>query len=314
MAEQHAGATPRRTVIVGPGAIGITLAVHLSRGGRPVTVLDHRPDRAERIRAEGLRLLTEDGLVTATVSAAARAADVAVADLIIVCVKCPALERAGRSLADLPESSTIVTIQNGLGVIEALARGLGQAAARHTLLAAVTYQAASPTAEGTIRHVANLPTLFDGAPAVRKAADMAADTFESAGLPARVEADLRETVWRKLIVNVAINPLTALERVPNGVVAERSGLRERMRALAREVARVARAEGRAITDREAERSALKAARETAANISSMLQDVEAGRPTEIEFLGGALLRLADEHGLDVPHLHDVTEAIRRLGP
>ena len=69
-----------------------------------------------------------------------------------------------------------------------------------------------------------------------------------------------------------------------------------------------------MTDREAEESALDAARSTAANVSSMRQDVEAGRRTEIEFLGGAVLRLADGYGLDLPQTRDVTDAVRRLAP
>jgi len=305
---------PRRVVIVGPGAIGTTLAVHLSRAGCAVTVLDHRADRAERIAAEGLALLTAGGLLRARVSATTRADGLAPADLVVVCVKCLALERTGRALATLPDATTIATIQNGLGVLDALARGMGPSAAKHTLLAAVTYQAASPSADGTIRHVANLPTLFAGSACVCSAAEAAAALFTSAGLPASVAKNLREAVWRKLIVNVAINPLTAVERVANGRLAERRELRRRMLALAREAAQVARAEGACVTDREAEQSALDAARSTAANVSSMRQDVEAGRPTEIEFLGGALLRLAAGHGLDLPQTREVTDAVRRLSP
>jgi 2-dehydropantoate 2-reductase len=215
-------------------------------------------------------------------------------------------------LAHLAAPTTIVTIQNGLGVMEALKRGLGSTAARHRLVAAVTYQAASPAADGTIRHVANLETLFDGAAGLRPAAARAAAIFKSAGLPARVVADLKPHVWRKLIANAAINPLTALQRVANGVLAERQDLQRDMLALARETALVARAEGFGISDGEAEKVALQAAQKTADNISSMRQDVEAGRATEIEFLGGAVLRLAARHGLSLPRTSDVTQALRRL--
>jgi 2-dehydropantoate 2-reductase len=85
-----------------------------------------------------------------------------------------------------------------------------------------------------------------------------------------------------------------------------------MFALAREAAQVARAEGVSISDEAAEQAALDAARQTAGNISSMRQDVEAGRPTEIEFLGGALLRLAERHGLDLRQTRRATDAVRRL--
>lgn len=312
MAEVQGTDFLRRIAVAGPGAIGTLLAVRLAIGGCDVTVLDHRRDRAARLQREGLRLATPEGTLRAPVAATTSARDLAEAELVLVCVKCPALLAVGRTLAALPQETCIATLQNGLGIREALVRGLGVSAGRHTVLAAVTYQAASPNPDGTIRHVANLPTVFDGAAPVRQAAEHAAATFESAGLPARVEPDLRLEVWRKLIVNAAINPPTALARVANGALADRADLRAQMLALAREAAQVARAEGLAIGDDEAEQAALRAAMDTAANISSMRQDVEAGRPTEIEFLSAAVLRLARKHGLRVPETRRATEAILRL--
>jgi len=304
----------RRIVIVGPGAIGTLLAVRLAVGGCPVTVLDHRPDRAAAIRRDGLRLRTDVGVLVAPVEAAASAAELRDAEAVIVCVKCLALPDAGRMLAALGEPATLVTIQNGLGVIDALASGLGSAAARHRLVQAVTYQAASPDADGVIRHVANLPTLLDGRAAVRDAAAAVVSRFQAAGLPARLEDDLRPAIWRKLVVNAAINPLTAIEHVRNGELAERPELRRTMLALAREAAAVARAEGVALSDEAAEAAALDAAQNTAGNVSSMRQDVEAGRPTEIDFLSGAILRLAAQYGLDVPHTRRMVDGIVRHSP
>lgn len=298
-----------RIAIVGPGAIGTLLAVRLAASGRAVVVLDHRADRAAAIRREGLRLRTDGGLVAARVEATTSPGDLRDIEAIIVCVKCTALTEVGRTLAALREPTTMVTIQNGLGVMEALSAGLGGAAEQHALVAAVTYQAASPDADGVIRHVANLPTLLDGRAAVRRAAAAVAARLEAAGLPAGLEDDLRGAVWRKLVVNAAINPPTALARVRNGELAERQDLRRQMLTLAREAALVARAEGVAITDESAERAALEAARSTAGNVSSMRQDVEAGRGTEIEFLGGALLKLAERHGLELPETRRVTERI-----
>jgi 2-dehydropantoate 2-reductase len=298
-------------VIVGPGAIGTLLAVRLAVGGCPVAVLDHRPDRAAAIRRDGLRLRTEAGLLIAPVEATTSAAELRDVEAAIVCVKCTALADAGRTLAALGEPTTLVTIQNGLGVMDALASGLGPAAARHTLVPAVTYQAASPDADGIVRHVANLPTLLDGCAAVHDAATAVAARFSAAGLPTHVEADLRAAIWRKLVVNAAINPLTAIEHVRNGELAERPELRCTMFALAREAAAVARAEGIDLSDEAAEAAALDAARSTAGNVSSMRQDVEAGRPTEVDFLSGAVLRLAARHGLDLPHTRRIVEGIVR---
>ncbi|NLX60694.1 MAG: 2-dehydropantoate 2-reductase [Phycisphaerae bacterium] len=304
--------SPHRIVIVGPGAIGTLLAVRLHAAGHEVHVLDHSPDRAARLNRDGLLLETETRRLRARCRATTRAADLPAADLAVVCVKCPALADAGRQLADLPHPTTLLTLQNGLGVLDALRQGLGAAAARHRLVASVTYQAANRGPDGIVRHVANLPTLLDGSPPLRPHAEAAATLLGSAGLPATVEDDLRPALWRKLAVNVAINPLTALEEVRNGQLAERDDLRRQMLALAREAAAVARAEGVALSDQQAEAAALDAARATADNVSSMWQDVRAGRATEIEFLGTALLRLAAHHGLPLPATADVTARVRAL--
>ncbi|MBN2583848.1 MAG: 2-dehydropantoate 2-reductase [Planctomycetes bacterium] len=303
----------RHILIVGPGALGTLMAVRLGAAGHEVHVLDHRPDRATRLCREGLRLQTDAGPLHVACRATTSAAELPETDLAIVCVKCPALEAAGRQLAAMRRAAAILTIQNGLGVVEALRDGLGSAAANHGLVAAVTYQAANRGPDGVVRHVANLPTVLDGSPPVRRRAEAAAAILESAGLPATVADDLRPAIWRKLAVNVAINPLTALAHVRNGELAESEELRGQMLSLAREAAAVARAEGLTLSDEEAESAALAAARATSENISSMRQDVEAGRPTEIEFLGGALLRLAARHGLQLPTIADVTARIRALG-
>ena len=301
-----------RVLIVGPGSIGTTLAVRLANGGAEVTVLDYRPDRAQRIGRQGLSLGTDEGLLHAAVAATTSAAAVEAVDLALLCVKCPALEEVGRRLAELSRPTTIVTIQNGLGVTDALKQGLGGAAEKHTLIAAVTYQAANRDADGLVHQVANLPTLLDGSQGLRRQAEAAAALLESAGLPAKVEADLRLALWRKLVVNVGINPLTALAGVRNGELSRREDLRSAMVTLAREVAAVARAEGIALGDAEAERAAIEAATATGENISSMRQDVEAGRTTEIEFLTRPLLQLARKHGMVLPLTAEVTARIRAL--
>ncbi len=302
----------RRVAVVGPGAIGTTLAVRLAAAGYPVSVLDHRPDRAAALSREGLVLRSGKGEQHASVTVETSADRLPEPDLVLVTVKCPALAAAGENLARLRSPAAILTIQNGLDVLPALRRGLGKAAGRHVLLAGVTYQAAGPDADNVVRHVANLPTHLGGWGELRGWAEAIAALFESAGLPARVEADLRSTVWRKLIANAAINPLTTLEGVRNGELVEREDLRRRLLALARETAAVARAEGIDVAGDEAEDLATRAASATAENVSSMRQDVEAGRRTEIEFLGGAILTRAEHHGVDVPETRRVTEAVRRL--
>ncbi len=303
---------PKNIIIVGPGALGTLFAVRLARSGAAVTILDHRPDRAAEIRRDGLTLITADGPLSAPVAAESSPDRLPAADLIILAVKSTALADAGRALREIKFPSTILTIQNGLGILDAFSAALGPAAATHRLIAAVTYQAAHRAPDGLVHQAASLPTFIDARPDLRDAAESIAALFNAAGLPARLEPDLRHALWRKLIVNVSINALTALECVSNGALLQRPPLRRRMLALAREAASAARSDGLAISDEEAEQAALDAAAATARNVSSMRQDLDAGRPTEIEFLNGAVLRLADSHGLDLPEMRTLTDAVRAL--
>ena len=112
--------------------------------------------------------------------------------------------------------------------------------------------------------------------------------------------DAQSLVWGKLVVNAAINPLTALLRVPNGELLERSSAREMMRALADEVAQVAKAEGIRLPFPDPAAAAEEVAFKTAGNHSSMLQDVLRGAPTEIDAICGAVTRTAQKHNLQVP--------------
>lgn len=123
------------------------------------------------------------------------------------------------------------------------------------------------------------------------------ELLQRAGLRARVEPDIRAARLRKLLVNVCINPLTALHRVTNGEL-ETPAHRAQLEALVAEAREVLAAEGLGLDLQGARAAVVGVIRATAANRSSMLQDLEARRPTELEYLTGALLRLARRHGIE----------------
>lgn len=304
----------QNVLVAGPGCIGTVMAVYLENAGHTVMILDHDNTRAAELRRQGIALRVKSKTMHASPGVLGPLDPLPEADLVLVAVKCPALADVGRRLADLEDSAVIVTLQNGLGVVEALTDGLGHSAARHRILAAVTYQAASRDEDKTVRHVANLPTMIDGRREYQPIAQAIAHLFREAGLPAEVDENLPLTVWRKLIANAAINPLSALANLRNGQLLERPPMLRRMQRLATETAAVARAEGAAITDEEAVELAISAARATADNISSMRQDVDAGRQTEIDFLNGAVVHLAALHGLRVPENEKIVGRISNISP
>jgi 2-dehydropantoate 2-reductase len=126
------------------------------------------------------------------------------------------------------------------------------------------------------------------------------DALKSAKFNMQVVDDAQSLIWGKLVVNTAINPLTALLRVPNGKLLESPSAREMMGALAAETAHVAEAEKIHLPFSDPIAAAEEVARKTAANHSSMLQDILRGAPTEIDAICGAVVKTAQKHNIDAP--------------
>ena len=296
-------------VIIGPGAIGSCLAVRLAlaEGGPRITLIDYRPDRAERLSARPIRIHTPDGDLEARIPVRLRPE--MPPDLVILAVKAHVARAAAASAASWIGRAPILAIQNGLGAAEEVARALPNA----TVITAVSYQAATLLAEGDVRHVANLPTHlgYEGRPP-DAAARAVADLLNRAGLPAAVEPDMTPIVWTKLLINAALNPTAALAGVANGEVAVRPTLRAMAQAIAEEGAAVARAAGITLPYEDVAEAVFRTARQSADNRCSMLQDLDAGKPTEIDYLNGALVRIAETHGAAVPVNRAVTALVKQI--
>jgi 2-dehydropantoate 2-reductase len=211
----------------------------------------------------------------------------------IVLVKSWQTRRVARQLAEcLSDDGLAVTLQNGLGNYEILEEtlgpnrvALGSTTAGATLLGPGLVKAGG---EGLIS-IQSHPRLASVEKALR-----------SAGFKVDVVADANSLVWGKLVINSAINPLTALLRVPNGELLKRPAARALMRALAEETAAVALAEKVMLTFRDPAAQVEAVARRTATNYSSMFQDVRRGAPTEIEAICGAVTRTGRSHGIATP--------------
>jgi len=291
---QRQGTRFSHVAVVGPGAIGCVLAVHLARAknGPRVTLIDYRADRAQRLSRRRLVLHTSGGDLSAQVSVRMVPEDPA--DLVILATKAYAARSAARAAAAWIGPAPMLVVQNGLGVAEEVAEALPGT----NVIRGVLYQAAHVIGEGEVHHVANCQIqlgYLDRAPDAE--VEAVAKLLASADFPTKVEDDMTAVVWGKLLVNAALNPVAALAGVRNGEVAERPTLRALAEAISEEGAAAARAEGVRLPYQSASEAALETARMTAENRCSMLQDLEAGRPTEIDYLNGAIVRVAERHGL-----------------
>jgi 2-dehydropantoate 2-reductase len=137
------------------------------------------------------------------------------------------------------------------------------------------------------------------------------ELLKSAGFAAAASKNIGKNVWNKLLINAAINPLTAILNVPNGGLLQAESVRNLMRRLAEEAAQVALAEGVAPPEDLIERIE-EVCRSTAPNRSSMLQDLDRGSVTENEWISGSIVRLAAKHHLQVPATETVYQLVQAL--
>jgi 2-dehydropantoate 2-reductase len=300
-----------RIAVLGPGALGCLLAVRLHEAGEEVILVDYRPERVALLRRQGIRIQTLGGtprLVTVPIGLPVEAG---ARELAIIAVK--AYQTAAAAL-DLPlllaGGGLALTLQNGLGNLEELARQAGWA----RLLAGVALLGVTREGEGRVV-LAGAGPIFLGIPAGSQVSPaelrQVVELLRRAGLDCQERGDIAAALWEKLLVNVGINPLTALLRVPNGALPELGPAWELAVAAAGEAATVARAAGLNLTA-EPEKRLLQVCRATAANRSSMLQDVLAGRPTEIEALNGQVCARGRSLGVATPVNEVLTRLVRAL--
>jgi 2-dehydropantoate 2-reductase len=290
--------------IVGGGALGLTFAAALA-AANDVVVLVRRDELAERIARAGIAIVDGDGATVVRAGASTEPRALADRDALIVAVKTYATQSALAPLRDLlPARTLVASIQNGLDFVADAMRALPRA----RLVAGSTTQGAIALGPARVRPIGRGTTVFARLDDTTPTSGELAEAFRRAGVAASVADDIRSVLWRKLIVNVAINPLAALSARTNGAIADDPDLVPLARALAAEAAAVAAAEG--ITIENAWALVEGAARATAANRNSMLQDLDAHRRTENDAIGGAILRHAAAHGIATPLTAAIVALVR----
>ena len=298
-----------RIVVVGAGAIGSLFGALLQRAGHDVTLVG-RPEHVAAINRDGL---TIEGRTTGTFSVRALSELPAglETDLGLLTVKTFDLESAASVFGRTVRTPVpVVALENGLGVeatVEVALRSAGWSDPGQWIVRGINSVPATFARPGTVRHAGDGEVLLADYGAGRHA-DAVAQIFRAAGIPVRVDQDREREVWRKVLVNAAINPVTALHQIPNGRLRE-SPYREEATGLLREAQRAAAADGFEFSDAEADEAFERVVRATAENRSSMLQDRDRGRPTEVDAISGEIVRRARAHGVDLPRTRAVVERL-----
>lgn len=295
-------------LIVGTGALATMFAARLSQAGNEVVMLGTWKHGLDALRTNGARLIDSHGREHQfKIRATDDPRECAGAKYALVLVKAWQTERAAHQLADcLSEDGLALTLQNGLGNDETLTQSLG----RGRVALGVTTTGATLLGPGLARMGG------EGGISIQRnqAVGPMTEALTSAQFNVQVVDDAQSLVWGKLVVNAAINPLTALLRIPNGELLERPPAHELMAQLALEAARTARAEGVNLPFDDPVFHVEEVARKTAANHSSMLQDVLRNARTEIDAICGAVAQTARRHGVDTPANWACWNLVRALTP
>jgi 2-dehydropantoate 2-reductase len=314
-----------RICVFGAGAIGGFLGARLARAGAEVALVARGPHLAA-MRARGLTLIEDDATVTVPVTAAEDAAELGPQDYVVITLKAHSVPPVVPRLAPLiGPATTVVTAVNGIpwwyfyGVEGRFANtrlasvdpgdaqwtGIGPERA----LGCVVYPAAEVTAPGTVRHIEGNrfslgePTGERSARALRLA-----EALTAAGLKAPVRPRIRDEIWVKLWGNLAFNPISALTLATLDVICADPGTRAVARAMMLEAEAIAeRLDVRLPIDVDRR---IEGAAAVGAHRTSMLQDLEAGRPLEIDALVTSVQELGRLTGTPTPAIDTVLALIR----
>lgn len=313
---------PDQVAVLGGGALGMLLSARLALSGQDVILWTRTEGQAKLIGEQGVTLESPDegGSRRARVRAAPFAdARRGEAGLVLVTVKQTAL--TGELLRRLPhaaaQDAAVVLFQNGVGHFERMQAALPG----RMLLSAVTTEAALRTGLASVRHTGEGETWI-GSEAAHPSAAVRLESamhgvkrrMEKAGFSAFLSNEIKQRIMRKLLINAVINPLSAIWRISNGELPNSPDRLIAMQALFRETVRILRRHGglQGQSDEALWETVLDVCAATSANRSSMLQDVLAGRRTEIDAMNGQICRMAAEAGEPSPWNEAVTTLVKAI--
>jgi len=300
-----------RIAVVGAGAIGCLFGGRLQRAGQSVLLIHHTRSVAAAIEKKGIRIREPSRkVVRARITTRTRLSKYDKPELVLITVKAYDTEGvASLLMKSSMHNVPVLSLQNGLGNVETLETRLGS----DSIIAGTTTEAALTTGPGSVIHTGSGTTWVgevNGRQSERCLAIKRA--FRRAGFSTLISDNINGVLWAKAIVNSAINPISAIARVKNGDVLKTPQLREIASKVIDEGTAVAYANGIAL--RPAPRQMFeKVLAMTSRNKSSMLQDIEAGRKTEIIQLNGSITRLGSQAGVSTPFNYLLTMLVLYLG-
>lgn len=279
-----------KIAVMGAGAVGCYFGAMLARASHDVTLIA-RPQHADTVKQRGLLLESRAFTGAVPMQATTEASGVEGADVVLFCVKSADTETAGRSIAPfLTRETTVLCLQNGVDNAERLQAVIGRAP-----VPAAVYVATEMAGPGHVRHKGRGDLIIGPSPASAEIARQ----FSDAGIPTAVSENVIGELWVKLITNCAYNALSAVAEMPYGPLLKVKGVTDIMENAIGECLTVARTSGISIPANIND-TVLALAGTMPEQYSSTAQDLARGKPTEIDYLNGYVVKKGAELGIPTP--------------
>lgn len=302
----------RNVAVVGAGGMGALFGAILAEGGLDVTLVDTDRDHIDAIRRDGLRISGLGGDRSRMIAAEHDVAQVESADVVLVQCKGTATREAAQAMSHLADAGAIfISFQNGLGNEDILAEILGE----RNVFGGLTSMAGARTGPGHIHDFDRVPSYIgEWCGGVSPRAEAIAAAFTAAGLETYASADIRTEIWKKLLGNMTMSAVSGVTNLTSTEILQIESLRRVCFTALDEAISIAHSQNINL-DREVVVRGLElmtAPGGTGDNKSSLCLDVLARRPSEVEFIYGKPLQLADAAGLAVPTLRSLYGLVKGI--
>jgi 2-dehydropantoate 2-reductase len=286
---------PLDIAVLGAGSVGCFYGGMLARAGHRVTLIG-RAAHVQAIAANGLRMQTLSFNEQVPLAASTDASALAGADLVLFSVKSTDTEAAGEEMrAHLRPGALVLCLQNGVDNAERLRAVLPGV----HVAAAVVYVATEMAGPGHLRHHGRGELVLEPIPSDPSRSAAIAQAFTAAGVPCEISDNVRGALWAKLILNCAYNALSALGRLPYGELVQRPGVLDVIRDVVAECRAVAAADGVNLPD-DVDAIVRRIPETMPTQHASTAQDLARGKPSEIDFLNGHVVKRGEALGVPTP--------------
>ena len=280
-----------KVAVMGAGAVGCYFGGMLARAGHDVTLIA-RPLHVDAIARAGLRMETKTFDAHVPLAASSDAQAVSGADLVLFCVKSTDTELAGAQIRPhLLPHTLVLCLQNGVDNADRLRTVLPP----HQVAAAVVYVATEMAGPGHVKHHGRGELVIEPS----STSQAVAQALAGAGVPTEVSDNVRGALWLKLIINCAYNAVSAIAQKPYGQAVQGDGIRGVMRDVVDECLAVAQADGVNVPG-DVHGTVARLVESMPGQFSSTAQDLARGKPTEIDYLNGLIVRRGQALGIPTP--------------